>query len=178
VPISRPAPALVGGLLLAASVAAELVHPVQAPDGAVLEPVLFAGYLLLWIAGAVLLGTASAGLPRTARPGRVGRVLAVAGAVLLTAFGVVVLVTGMAGQPLEASFLVFALGLLLSAAGALTAAIAGRRPLLGVAGVGALVALLAPGDPWHDLGLLGFCLAWAADGAVRLRAGGRLPVNA
>jgi hypothetical protein len=97
-----------------------------------------------------------------------------AGAALLTAFAVVVLVTGLGGRPLEASFIAFALGLLLSAAGALTAGIAVRRPLLVVAGVGALVALLAPGDPWHDLGLLAFCLAWTLDGVVRRRAGDRV----
>jgi hypothetical protein len=161
---SSPASAVAGGLLLAGSVAAELVHPVQASDGAVLEPVPFALYLLAWVAGAALLVRAAAGLPR-----RTARALAVIGAALLTVFGAVVLVTGLAGRPLEASFLAFALGLLLAAAGALTGGIAARRPLLVVAGVGALVALLAPGDPWHDLGLLGFCLAWAADGALRLR---------
>jgi hypothetical protein len=161
---SSASSAVAGGLLLAGSVAAEFVHPVQAPDGAVLGPVPFAGYLLAWVAGAALLVHAATGLP-----GRTGRVLAVAGAVLLTAFGLVVLVTGLAGRPLEASFLAFALGLLLSAAGALAVGIAGRRPLLVVAGLGALGALLAPGDPWHDLGLLIFCVDWAADGALRLR---------
>jgi hypothetical protein len=178
VPLSRPASALAAGLLLAGSVAAELVHPVQAADGAVLEPVPFAGYLLAWVVGAVLLVRAATGLPRTSRATRTGRVLAVGGAGLLTAFGVVVLVTGLGGRPLEVSFLAFALGLLMSAAGALTAGIAGRRPLLVVAGIGALVALLAPGDPWHDLGLLGFCLAWAADGAVRLGARDRVATAA
>jgi succinate-acetate transporter protein len=179
VPTIRPASAAVAaGVLLGGSVAAELVHPVQASDGAVVQPVLFAAYLLLWIAGAALLVIAAAGLPRTSRATRIGRVLAVAGAVLLTAFAVVVLATGLGSRPLEASFLAFALGLLLSAAGALTAGIAGRRPLLVVAGVGALVAMLAPGDPWHDLGLLGFCLAWAADGVVRLRTRDRISVNA
>ena len=176
-PLSRPASAFVGGLLLAGSVAAELVHPVQASDGAVVEPVLFAGYLLLWIAGAALLVRAASGLPRTSRATRIGRVLAITGAALLTAFAVVVLVTGLGGRPLEASFLAFALGLLLSAGGALTSGIGGRRQLLVVAGVGGLVALLAPGDPWHDLGLLAFCLAWAADGAVRLRTGERAPAT-
>ncbi len=174
-PRSAPA-AVAAGLLLAGSVAAELVHPVQAPDGEVREPVLFAGYLLLWVAGAALLVVAAAGLARTSRAARAGRVLALAGALLLEAFALVVLVTGVAGTPLEASFLAFALGLLLSAAGALTAGIAGRRPLLVAAGVGAVLALLAPGDPWHDLGLIGFCLAWAADGAVRLRS--RIAVTA
>ncbi len=177
-PLSGPSSAVAGGLLLAGSVAAELVHPVQASDGAVVEPVLFAGYLLAWIAGAALLVRAAAGLPRSSRATRIGRVLALSGAVLLTAFAVVVLVTGLAGRPLEASFLAFALGLLLSAAGALTTGIAARRPVLALAGVGALVALLAPGDPWHDLGLLAFCLAWAADGVVRLRADERVSVNA
>ena len=171
---SRPSSAVAGGLLLAGSVAAELVHPVQASDGAVLEPVPFAGYLLLWTAGAALLVPAAAALSRTSRGARIGRVLAVAGAALLTAFGVVVLVTGLADRPLEASFLAFALGLLLAAAGALTVGIAGRRPLLVVAGAGALVALLAPGDPWHDLGLITFCLAWAVDGVARLRSGDRV----
>jgi hypothetical protein len=87
----------------------------------------------------------------------------VAGAVLLLAFGGTVLGTALVtGRPLEASFLLFALGLLASAAGALTLGLS--RPVtavLLVAGAGALVALLAPGDPWHDLGLLTHCLAWA-----------------
>lgn len=154
--------AVAGGLLLAGSVAAELVHPVQAPDGAVLEPIPFAGYLLLWIAGAALLVRAAAGLPRSSRAARTGRVLTLAGTVLLTAFAVVVLVTGVAGRPLEASFLAFALGLLLAAAGSLTAGIAARRPLLVVAGVGALVALLT--EQLHDLGLFLFFGAWVVLG--------------
>jgi hypothetical protein len=168
VPLRPVSAAVAGGLLLAGSVAAELIHPVQAPDGAVLQPALFAGYLLLWTAGAALLVRAAAGLPS-----RVGRGLATAGAALLTAFGVVVLVTGLVGRPLEASFVAFAVGLLLSAAGALTAGITGRRPLLVVAGAGALVALLAPADPWHDLGLLAFCLAWSADAVDQDRLPGR-----
>jgi hypothetical protein len=172
-PLSPASAAVAGGLLLAGSVAAELVHPVQAPDGAVLQSALFAGYLLLWIAGAALLVRAGAGLPT-----RVGRGLAMAGALLLTAFAVVVLVTGLAGRPLEASFVTFAVGLLLSAAGALTAGVAGRRPLLVVAGAGALVALMAPADPWHDLGLLAFCLAWSVDGGTRLRTVHRAPAAA
>jgi alpha-beta hydrolase superfamily lysophospholipase len=53
--------------------------------------------------------------------------------------------------------------------GKLTVLVAGRRPALVASGVGALVALLAPGDPWHDLGLLVFCVDWAADGALRVR---------
>ena len=37
--------AVAGGLLLAASVGAELLHPVQESDGSVVSPTLFAGYL-------------------------------------------------------------------------------------------------------------------------------------
>ena len=161
--------AVAGGLLLAASVAGELLHPVQAPDGSVLQAVPFAGYLAAWIAGAALLTRAAVGLAGTSRAARTGRMLSVSGFALLLLFGLVALVTGMLGRPLEASFLAFGLGLLLVAAGALTTGMASRRdgwPLL-IAGGGALVALLL--EPWHDLGLFVLFGSWVVLGLVVLR---------
>ena len=160
--------AVAGGLLLAASGAAELLHPVQHPDGSLADPALFAGFLTVWTLGAAALLVAALGLPA----GRVARAVAGAGAGLLLAFGVVVVVSALfTGAPWEPSFLAFALGLLLSAVGAVLIGVRLRAWALYVAAAGALVALLAPGDPWHDLGLLLFCAAWALAGAEWIRAG-------
>jgi hypothetical protein len=156
---------------LAASVAAELVHPVQHPDGSLADPALFAGYLTVWTVGAAALVVAVLGLPA----GRVARAVAGAGAGLLLAFGVVVVVSALTtGTPWEPSFLAFAAGLLLSAVGAVLIGVRLRAWQLYVAAAGALVALLAPSDPWHDLGLLLFCAAWATLGVALLR-GARRP---
>ena len=163
--------AVAGGLLLAASVGAELVHPVQESDGTVLAPALYAGYVVAWTLGAVallvaLLGVDADTLPRV---GRIGRGIAVAGAALLVAFGAVGLVTGVAtGVPAEWSFLLFAVGLLLFLVAAVPLALglrrAGRPPLAWVAvlvtGAGVAIALGIEDDPWHDVGLFVFCGAW------------------
>ena len=113
--------AVAGGLLLAASVGAELLHPVQESDGSVVSPALFAGYLGVWTLGAAALLVAQLGLRRTAGlpgVGRVGAVVCLAGTGLLLAFGLVVVVSALVtGAPLEASFLAFAVGLLLVAVG-------------------------------------------------------------
>jgi len=162
--------AVAGGLLLAASVGAELVHPVQNPDGSVVSSALFAGYLGVWTLGAAALLVSQLGLRRTpglSGVGRAGAMVSVAGTGLLLVFGLVVVVSALAtGVPLEASFLAFALGLLLLAVGSVllglglrrAGAVAGWWVVLPVAGSGALVALLV--EQWHDLGLFVFFAAW------------------
>jgi hypothetical protein len=173
---------LAAGALLAVSVGAELLFHVQEPDGTVTRPALFAVYLTTWVAGSAALAVAAAGLrARAARAhpdGRAGRTTACAviGAGLLTAFGVVALVTGLVqGAPLEAAFLLFALGLLLLVIGQVALARRLRRADAGdrtwylplVAAVALLVGVMVPTDPWHDIGLLASFGAWVAMG-VRL----------
>jgi hypothetical protein len=162
--------AVAGGLLLAVSVGAELLHPVQTPGGAVVSSALFTGYLILWILGAATLLVAQLGLRRTpssAGGGRVGALLCLAGTGLLLAFGLVVVVSALAtGVPLEAAFLALAVGLLLVAVGSVLLGLGLRRSgavgswwtTLPVAGAGALVALLV--EPGHDLGLFVLFGAW------------------
>jgi lipopolysaccharide export LptBFGC system permease protein LptF len=96
--------------------------------------------------------------------------------VLLVGFGVLGLVTALlAGAPAEWSFLLFAVGLLLMPIAAVPLALGLRRAgglggwwiTVLVAGAGALVALGAAADPWHDLGLFVFFAAWLALG-IRL----------
>ena len=162
--------AVAGGLLLAASVGAELVHPVQDPDGSVVSPALFAGYLGLWTLGAAALLVAQLGLRRTAGlpgVGRAGAVVSLAGTGLLLVFGLVVVASALTtGAPLEASFLAFALGLLLVAVGSVllglglrrSGAVGGWWAALPVAGAGALVALLV--EQGHDAGMFVLFSAW------------------
>jgi len=175
--------AVAGGLLLAASVGAELVHPVQNPDGSVVSPALFAGYLGVWCLGAAALLVAQLGLRRTpglTAVGRAGAVVNLAGTGLLLAFGVVVVVSGLAtGTPLEASFLAFAIGLLLLAVGSALLGVGLRRSgalggwwtTLPVASAGALVALLV--EQWHDLGLFVLFGAWVLLGVATTRRSSR-----
>ena len=178
--------AVAGGLLLAASVGAELVHPVQNPDGSVVSPALFAGYLGLWTLGAAALLVAQLGLRRTADlpgVGRAGAVVSLAGTGLLLVFGLVVVASALTtGAPLEASFLAFALGLLLLAVGSVLLGLGLRRAgavggwwvVLPVAGAGALVALLV--EQWHDVGLFVAFLGWALLGVGAMR-GSRRPAG-
>jgi hypothetical protein len=171
--------AVAGGLLLAASVAAELVHPVQSADGTVVSSTLFAGYLGVWTLGAAALLVAHLQLRRTLSGiGRVGAVVSMVGTGLLFAFGLVVVGSALVtGAPLEASFLAFAVGLLLVAVGSVllglglrrSGAVRGWWPVPLVAAAGALVALLV--EQWHDLGLFVLFAAWIALGlAVLLSA--------
>ena len=180
--------AVVAGALLFASVAAELVWTVQRPDGTVTNVAGFALYVTAWTAGAIALVVALLGLggSRAAagplpRSGRIGRGIALAGAALLGAFGIVGLLTAwLDGAPAEWSFLLFAVGLLLMLVGAVPLALGLRRVgglgrwwvAVLVAGAGALVALGAAGDPWHDLGLFVCFGSWAVLG-LRLLVRGR-----
>ena len=170
--------AVAGGLLLAASVAAELVHPVQSSDGSVLQPGLFAVYLSAWTVGAAALlvallglgGGATGSLPRA---GRIGRGIAVVGAALLVGCGGVGRVAGLISvAPAECSFLLFAVGALLFLVAAVPLALGLRRAGAAapawlaalVSGVGVVLALGIEADPWHDLGLFVFCGAWVVLG--------------
>jgi len=192
--MTQPAPtdrrtgaaAVAAGVLLFASVAAELVWTVQRPDGTVTNLAGFALYLTAWTAGAVALVVALVGLggSRSAagplpRSGRIGRGIALAGAALLVAFGAVAVVSALAaGAPAEWSFLLFAVGLLLLLVASVPLALGLRRAgglgdwwvTVLVAGAGALVALGAAEDPWHDLGLFVFFAAWIALGLRLVRA--------
>ena len=171
--------AVAGGFLLAVSVGAELVHPVQEADGSVVAPVLFAGYLGLWILGAAALAVAQLGLRRTSglpAVGRAGAVVSLVGTGLLLAFGLVVVASALAtGTPLEASFLAFAIGLLLVAVGSAllglglrrSRAVGGWWTTLAVAAAGGLVALLV--EQWHDAGLFVFFAAWILLGLACMR---------
>jgi hypothetical protein len=163
------AAAVAGGLLMAGAVAAELLHPVQEPDGSVVSPILFAGYLAVWTLGAAALLVAQLGLRHGAagRIGRIGAVMSIAGTGLLLAFGLAVVVSALAtGAPLESSFLAFALGLLLVAVGWVLLGLGLRRSgavgrwwaALPAAAAGALVALLV--EPAHDAGLFLLFGAW------------------
>jgi hypothetical protein len=175
--------AVAGGLLLAASVAAELVHPVQDPDGSVVSPALFAVYLGLWILGAAALLVAQFGLRRTPglpTVGRAGAVVNLVGTGLLLAFGLVVLASALAtGAPWETSFLAFAIGLLLLAVGSAllgvglrrSGAVGGWWTALPVAAVGALVALLV--EQGHDAGLFVLFAGWVLLGVGCVQRGRR-----
>ena len=175
--------AVSAGVLLFGSVAGELVHQVQRPDGTVTEPVLFAVLLSAWTLGAAALVVAIAGIPavtdQRAQPRRfAGRRTSLLGAGLLCAFGLAVLLAGLAaGQPVEASFLLFALGLLLTAVGHTMMALRLRRTgalgrwwlALLVSAAGALAAVLVFSDPWHDIALFTLDAAWVALGLRLLR---------
>ena len=166
--------AVAAGVLMFVSVAAELRRPVQDADGTLTSVPGFVLYLATWTLGAAALVVAVHGLGvvRTTA-GKIGRAASLAGAGLLTAFGIVGLGTALvAGSPAEWSFLLFAVGLLLLVVGAVPLAL-GLRPgvprwwtAVLVAGAGAAVALLAEADPWHDLGLFVFFLAWALLGVA------------
>ena len=182
------AAAAIAGVLLFASVAAELVWSGQRPDGTVTSISGLVLEVCAWTAGAAALTVALLGMRPVAvsRAGAAGRRISVVGAGLLTVFGVVVLMTALAsGVPWETSFLLFGVGFLLLAGGAVPLALGLRRSgALGswwiavlVAGAGAVVALLASADPWHDLGLFVFDAAWFALG-LRVLAAERASVPA
>ncbi len=175
--------AIAGALLLFGSVAAELIHPVQAPDGTSREPILHALYLLAFIAGWILIAAASAGLASaTASPGasravRLGGWLSVGGALsfaVSTAGALIGLAFGVYLEVMFVLFLVaFALlipGQALMATGrsALPGGI-GTAGLLVIAAIGLVLAVSTDLDPFHDLGLFAFDAAWLGIG-LRLRA--------
>jgi hypothetical protein len=146
----------------------------------------FALTMLAAVAGTVCMAVAVRGLrrvyaPGAPRPRRIGLALMLAGALLHVAFIAIHAATGaITGTPLEASFLLFALGFLcLFVGGAMTAASLRRhdRSMAAAVGVGALCGLLAilvDVDPWHDVALLASYASWVAVGALLLK-GSALP---
>ena len=173
------AAAVAGGVLLAASVTAELVHAVQRTDGSLTEPALYTVNLVVWTLGAAALLVAVLGL-RSATPSRIGTWTSATGAGFLLVFGIAVLASALVtGAPLEASFLVFAVGLLLSAVGAVMIGLGLRRSgavggwwiALPVAAAGAVVALVS--EAGHDVGLFVFFGAWTLLGIGILARGSR-----
>ena len=177
--------------LLAAGVGGELLVGVQAPDGEIQRPVLFAAFVAAFVAGSLLLALVFHGLAvlhRAAgtplpRSGRAGVRSGVAGSGLLALSGVLVGATGLrSGAPAEWSFLPLAAGLLLQFVGAILLGLGQRRAgLLGtaaglpwLAALGSLVAVGVGVDPWHDLGLFVSYAAWAALGFTLIHRGGTL----
>jgi len=181
--------ALLGGGLLFASVAAELIHPVQAPDGTSREPLLHAIYLIAWIVGSACLTLALIGVRSMLRDAGVlsratsaGAWLSIIGAALFGVLAIGGIAGILTGTYLEVAFVAFLLAfvllipgqlLLARGVGRLPAAVGFSRWLLVVAAGGLIVALAADMDPFHDLGLFTFDLAWAAIGATLLRAPAR-----
>jgi len=180
--------AIAAGLLLSASVAAELVHSVES-DGQVLNLPLMLGYIVLYGAGAISLTVALLSLHQlhraTGRPlsrgGRAGIRTALAGSALQVVFSAVAAVTTtITRESPDAAFVFFALGFLLLVIGGVLLAVGLRRAgLVGsawvfplVAAVGGIVTILAEADPFHDIGLFVFFSAWIG---VGLSVAGRKP---
>lgn len=167
--------AVIGGLLLFGSVAAELVHPVQAADGTSREPLLHSLYLLAWVAGWMCVLAAIAGVRglvrdtgTDSRAAAVGAWLSIGGAAAFAVFGAGALAGVVAGIYLEVAFMLFLVAFALLIPGQLLLAIGGRRLpgagpvalLIGLAAAGLIVAVSTDTDPFHDLGFFLFDAAW------------------
>ena len=173
--------AIAAGALIFVGAAGDIIVSAQTPSGTITSRPLFALYVGALIAGFGCLIVALRSLKamhRTSeeplpRSGRIGTGVSVAGAGLIAASGVGTLATGLAaGTPAGGWFALFGLGMLLIIGGHLALAAGLRKagvlrswwrlPML--AALAALVAVGVPLDPWHDLGLLFFEIAWAAFG--------------
>ena len=174
--------ATTAGVLMAAGVEGEWLLNPQRDDGTVTNKPAFALLLVVSTVGFVLLGMAVSGLrrecARRTRPARAGAAMSLIGASMLAVFGALVLGTGVAtGSPLEASFLAFALGLLLLSIGQVVWGLSLRRQspapgvwqFLLVAGGMAFASIAIPLDPWHDISLVAMFLAWSVIGVLLLR---------
>jgi hypothetical protein len=174
--------AAAAGVLMTAGVEGEWLLNPQRDDGMVTDKPEFTLLLVASTVGFVLLSLAVRGLRRASArrtsPARVGAAMSLLGAGMLAVFGVLVLVTGVAsGSPLEASFLAFALGLLLLSIGQVVWGLSLRRQspapgvwqMLLVAGVMAFASIAIPLDPWHDVSLVAMFLAWSVIGVLLLR---------
>ena len=167
----RPTLATAGSLLAATSVAAELIHPIQAPDGSTTQPLVLALYVSAWTIGWTLV--AVGGLLRQAqhttrrRSPATGRRLVATGAVALALSGAGQVITILTGTPTDAMFALFLLGLPLLIAGCVVSSLALRSTSraaavsYAIAALGLLVALVSEADPFHDIGLIGGLIALA-----------------
>ena len=176
--------AIAGSLLLFGSVAAELIHPVQSPDGTTREPILHAIYLVAFIAGWVLIAAASAGLASPTATGgasravRLGGWLSVGGALSFALSTAGVLLGVAFGLYLEVMFMLFLVAFALLIPGQALLATGrsslpggiGTAGLLVIAAIGLVLAVSTDADPFHDLGLFAFFAAWLGIG-LRLRLG-------
>ncbi|GAA1552397.1 hypothetical protein GCM10009789_02500 [Kribbella sancticallisti] len=180
--VSTGRAAAAAGVLMTAGIQGEWLLDPQRDDGTVTNTPAFALLLTLSTLGFALLTVAVRGLRRESarrtRPARIGAVLSLVGAGLLTAFGLVALVTGVIlDAPLELSFLLFALGMLLLSIGPIMWGLTLRRhspapgvwQLLVLAGAAAFAAIAIPADPWHDVALVGMFATWSAVGVLLLR---------
>lgn len=174
--------AAAAGVLMTAGVEGEWLLNPQRDDGTITDKPEFALLIVVSTIGFALLSVAVHGLRRESarrtRPARVGATMSLVGAGMLVVFGALVLVTGVvSGSPLEASFLAFALGLLLLSIGQVVWGLSLRRQtpapgvwqMLLVAGVTAFATIAIPLDPWHDVSLVATFLAWSVIGVLLLR---------
>ena len=174
--------AAAAGVLMTAGVEGEWLLNPQRDDGTITHTPEFALLIVVSTIGFALLSVAVWGLrretARRTRPARVGATLSLFGAGMLVVFGALVLVTGVvSGSPLEASFLAFALGLLLLSIGQFVWGLSlrrqppapGVRQMLLVAGAMAFATIAIPLDPWHDVSLVATFLAWSVIGVLLLR---------
>jgi hypothetical protein len=184
--------AIAGGVLLMLSFGIELVHPVQEPDGTVLDPVTSAVVIAMWGLGMLCFAATvfhvralhqEAETPLS-RAGRAGVRLAVAGSTLHVLFAIMVGITVVVtDKPWEASFVLFALGFLLLVVGGVLLGFGVRRAAalraaaapfwVGAAAAFAAIAVFT--DPWHDAALAVYASTWIALGTV-LRRDGRSSV--
>jgi hypothetical protein len=172
---------IVGGILAALSVAAELVYPVQATDGTTGDPALHALYLAVWTVGWVLIAVAALSLRNLPSDGgrmaTIGSWLLLGGALVFAVFGLAQVLGVLLGIDVEALFVLFLLAFPLVVIGFVLLGLGLRWAggaawiLAFVAAAGFLLALLAEADPWHDIGLIGGLLAVSAFG-LALRARG------
>ena len=178
------------GPVLILSSGIQLVVHVQEPDGTVVAPVLFTALTAMWALGMVCVAVtvravaarhAAAGRP-LARAGRIGVRSALVGCGLQVAFALGAAVTAaLSGKPLEAVFLLFALGFLALIVGAVMLGTAVRRAgvltraagPLWLAATSAVAAIVVPVDPWHDVALFAFDATWIGLGAALLRGSRR-----
>lgn len=163
--------AVVAALALAVPVGAELIWSSLGDSGHVwFAASQVVGWLLVVT---VVRDGARRGAGDVGRGGRVGRTILLAGCALEVLFGAVYGVTALIdGEPMEASFALFALGFLATFVGGLMwgwALLRGRGSRLAAGGVLAtavlgLLAIMVGVDPFHDVFLLSSYAAWVLVG--------------
>ena len=174
--------AVLAGLLWAAGVAGEILAKPQDADGSVNDPLLFGLAVAASVVGSAFLVHAFRRLHEAvqadgsgSRAAGIGGWCSVVGAAVVFIFSLLALGSGLAaGTVWEASFIAFALGMLLLLVGQVTLGLSMRRkqrgagdvsPLLVLAGAWIIVAIVVPADPWHDIGMFGLFGSWVLLGA-------------